>query len=98
MNGDLRKIAKNIGWMTFDKVFYLILNLLVTVRVANYYGSADYGLYQYALNVVAIFEILVTLTDGRVVKKRYSQYLPEEVVISATFSRLLFSGISCMAV
>ncbi len=97
MNGDLRKIAKNIGWMTFDKVFYLILNLLVTVRVANYYGSADYGLYQYALNVVAIFEILVTLTDGRVVKKRYSQYLPEEVVISATFSRFLFSGISCMA-
>ena len=97
MNGELKKIAKNIGWMTFDKVFYLILNLLVTVRVANYYGSADYGLYQYALNVVAIFEILVTLTDGRVVKKRYSQYLPEEVVISATFSRFLFSGISCMA-
>lgn len=87
-------IINNIAWMTFDKVIILILNLFVTVKVANHYGSKDYGTYQYIVSIVALFEILVTFIDGRVVKKKYADYQPEKVVTNATFCRSLFSVVT----
>lgn len=90
----LKKILANTLWMIFDKLFILILNLVVTVKIANYYGTTDYGVYQYAVSVVAIFEILVTFVDGRVIKKRYSSVNPQELVWTATFIRILFALIA----
>lgn len=92
--GNLKKILANTGWMVFDKVFILILNLVVTVRIANYYGTLGYGTYQYAVSVVALFEVFVTFVDARVVKKRYTSENPEELVWNATITRLLFSVVS----
>ena len=68
----VRRILANTGWMLFDKVFILVLNLVVTVKMANYYGTLGYGTYQYAVSIVALFEVFVTFVDARVVKKRYS--------------------------
>lgn len=90
----LKQIVFNTLWMLFDKVFILLLNLVVTVRIANYYGTLGYGTYQYAVSVVALFEILVTFVDARVVKKRYSSEKPEELVWNATITRMLFSVLS----
>ncbi len=91
---NLKRILENTGWMLFDKVFILLLNLIVTVRIANYYGAIGYGTYQYAVSVVALFEILVTFVDARVVKKRYTTENPEELVWNATITRMLFSSFS----
>lgn len=90
----LKQILSNTLWMLFDKVFILVLNLVVTVQIANYYGSLGYGTYQYAVSVVALFEVLVTFVDSRVVKKRYTLENPDELVWNATITRLLFSSIS----
>lgn len=92
--GSLRQILSNTIWMLFDKVFVLVLNLVVTVRIANYYGTFGYGTYQYAVSIVALFEVLVTFVDGRVVKKRYSSENPEELVWNATITHMLFSLVS----
>lgn len=92
--GNLKKILANTGWMLFDKVFILILNLVVTIRIANYYGTLTYGTYQYAVSVVALFEVFVTFVDARVVKKRYTSENPEELVWNATITRMLFSVVS----
>ncbi len=81
-------------WMLFDKFFILALNLVVTVKIANYYGSTDYGVYEYAVSVVAIFEILVTFVDGRVIKKRYVSEDAGKLVWTATITRLLFAFVS----
>lgn len=94
--GSLKRILTNTGWMLFDKVFILILNLVVTVRIANYYGTLGYGTYQYAVSVVALFEVLVTFVDARVVKKRYATENPEELVWNATITRMLFSVVSLL--
>lgn len=94
--GSLKRILTNTGWMLFDKVFILILNLVVTVRIANYYGTLGYGTYQYAVSVVALFEVLVTFVDARVVKKRYTTENPEELVWNTTITRMLFSVISLL--
>lgn len=92
--GNLKQILSNIFWMIFDKIFILFLNLIVTVSIANYYGPLGYGTYQYAVSVVALFEILVTFVDARVVKKRYPLESAEDVVWNATISRILFSVLS----
>ena len=92
--GSLKRILTNTGWMLFDKVFILILNLVVTVRIANYYGTLGYGTYQYAVSIVALFEVLVTFVDARVVKKRYTTENPDELVWNATITRMLFSIVS----
>ena len=90
----LKKILSNTMWMLFDKFFILALNLVVTVKIANYYGSTDYGVYEYAVSVVAIFEILVTFVDGRVIKKRYVSEDAGKLVWTATITRLLFAFVS----
>ena len=35
----MSKIIKNIKWLFFDKVFILILQFFIGVKIANYYGS-----------------------------------------------------------
>lgn len=92
--GNLKRILANTGWMLLDKVLILILNLVVTVRIANYYGTLGYGTYQYAVSVVALFEICVTFVDARVLKKRYTSEKAEELVWNATITRMLFSVVS----
>lgn len=87
-------MIKNISWMIFDKVFLILLNLVVTVRVANHYGASLFGEYQYAVSIASVLEVLVTFVDGRIVKKSYSRHPPETVVFCATVCRVLFSGLS----
>lgn len=89
-----QKLITNIMWMIFDKVFILLLNLLVTVRIANYYGAAVYGIYQYAVSLIAIFEVLVRFVDARVVKKLYLKSSPDDIVYATTVCRMFFSAIS----
>lgn len=96
-DNNIRRILSNTAWMLFDKVFIIILNLVVTVRIANYYGTSGYGTYQYAVNIVAIFEMFVTFIDSRVVKKKYVASNPKDVVLNATVSRVFFSGIAFFA-
>ncbi len=91
---NIKRIVSNIFWMLFDKLFILLLNLIVTVRIANYYGTLGYGTYQYAVNIVALFEILITFVDSRVVKKKYTSEAPGELVWNVSIARILFSGIS----
>ena len=66
---ELTKIIHNILWMIFDRVFVIVMGLFVTLRIVNYYQMYDYGVYQYALSVVAILEMGTFFVDARVVKK-----------------------------
>ena len=81
--------------MIFDKVFLLVLNLIVTVKIANYFGVVEYGNYQYAVSVVAILEIFVTFVDGRVIKKRYITNNPDNLVFNATICRGISLVVQC---
>lgn len=90
----VKLVLINVGWMLFDRVFILILNLLVTVHIANYYGRQGYGTYQYAVSVIAIFDILIAFVDSRVIKKAYNSQDASTLVWEATLSRILFSAVA----
>ncbi len=90
----LNKTLKNIIWMTYDRVFVLILNFFVTLVIANYYGKSIYGSYQYAISIVAIFGIFIEFNNARVLKKRFLSDDPDELVWNATVMSVIFSLIT----
>ncbi|MCR5459045.1 MAG: flippase [Acetatifactor sp.] len=92
-NNGLTKTIKNIFWMLFDKVFILLINLVLTVKVANHYGKSAYGTYQYALSIIALMEISLAFLDPRVLKKSYDCEDNGEIVWNATITRVVLSAV-----
>ena len=89
-----KKVLNNISWLVLDKLATLLLGLIVIVKVANYYGPADYGLYQYAISINLILGIVVLFVDGRVVKKLYPEKNEGLVIYNTTIAKVILSFIS----
>lgn len=73
MNNGVKKIINNIGWLIFDKIFILLLQFFVGVKIANYYGATLFGKYSYAISLVAFSNIFFELINSRVLKKYYTK-------------------------
>lgn len=89
-----KNVVKNISWLIFDKVFVLLVGLIVVVRVANYYGPTEYGLYQYALSINTLLGIIILFADGRVIKKKYSKDNEGHIIYNTTIAKGFLSIIS----
>lgn len=88
----MNKILKNIGWLLFDKIFILILQFFIGIKVANYYGSESFGLYNYALSIVAFSSILFELLNDRIIKKFFEEHTFSNVIYNINIFR------NCMAI
>ena len=73
MNTGIKKIVNNIGWLIFDKVFILLLQFFVGVKIANYYGATSFGQYSYAISLVTFSNIFFELINSRILKKYYTK-------------------------
>lgn len=62
-----KKILSNTGYLFGEKVFNMILSLLVGIWVARYLGPDDYGLWQYANSLVGLVTALATLGTTQIV-------------------------------
>ncbi len=49
------KIISNIGWIFFDKIFRLLVGMLVSVWIARYLGPDEFGILNYAVLFPTIF-------------------------------------------
>lgn len=92
------KIIKNIFWLLFDKIFILLLQFVIGVKIANYYGAYSYGTYTYAISIVAFSGIFFELLNARVIKKYYNGIDDKDIVKSTNFFRntvaiILFLGV-----
>ncbi|KDE46004.1 flippase [Geobacillus sp. CAMR5420] len=72
------KIIKNFSWMVSDKIFTMIVGVVVTAIVARYFGPESFGKFNYALAFVSLFTAistlgLETLTVKSIVDKKYSE-------------------------
>lgn len=83
----MSKILKNIGWLIFDKIFILILQFFIGVKVANYYGSELFGIYNYIGAIIAFSSIFFELINPRVIKKYYTEENYNNIVFNTTFFR-----------
>lgn len=86
----MNKILKNIGWLIFDKIFILVLQFLVGVKIANHYGSMEYGKYSYAMSIIAFSPMLIEIINTRVVKTYFYKY-KFNIIVSAvsTFKNMI---------
>lgn len=86
-----KKIISNIGWLVFEKVFALLIGLFVIIRISNYYGPSEYGMYQYALSIVTLLGVVVLFLDSRVVKKRYNGLNDGHIIFNITVAKVFLS-------
>lgn len=54
------KVVKNIYWATLGKVISLLGGLLVGIFVARYLGPKNYGLMNYVISYVSLFQVFAT--------------------------------------
>lgn len=87
------KITKNIVWLMFDQMFILLLQFLVGIKIANYYGAELYGKYNYAISLVAFSAIFFELLNSRVIKKQYTEENFNNIVFNVNIFRNTMAGI-----
>jgi PST family polysaccharide transporter len=90
----LRKIIINIGWLFADHAVALGASFLVGAWVARYLGPTQYGIYNYALAIVALFTPLVALGLKDIVI-RDIVYAPEDKdeILGTTFGLQLIGSL-----
>ena len=57
LSGNRRKIVRNLFWSVMGKVITLAGNLLVGIIIARYLGAEKYGIMNYVISFVALFQI-----------------------------------------
>ena len=83
-------VKNNIMWLIFDKIFILILQFVVGVKIANHFGSYQYGKYSYALSIIAFIPMLLELLNTRIIKLYFYKYNFNIIVsIVSTFKNLI---------
>ena len=81
---DVRNAVKNAGWLMSEKVYRLILHLVVTALVVRYLGPERYGQFMYILSFVLLFTPLVDLgTNGILVRDLTAGKHSKEVVLGS---------------
>lgn len=85
------KVIQNISWLIFDKIFVMVIGLIVIVRIANHFGPKIYGIYEYAISINFIIGIIILFVDGRVVKKRYQGKNDGHIIYNTTIAKVSLS-------
>lgn len=60
-NSTAKRFVANTGWLVFDKIFHMVLSLVVTSMTARYLGTEGYGIINYGLSFINIFTIVCKL-------------------------------------
>lgn len=86
------KYFKNTSWLFAEKLLRLVSGLVVGVLVARYLGPSDYGLYNYAFSVVAIFSAVAALGLNQIVVRELVKHQDQSQVLLGTAFYLKLAG------
>jgi PST family polysaccharide transporter len=64
---NLKKILGNTSWLFADRLLYLGIELFISVWIARYLGTEQFGLYSYVIAFVALFRAFASLGLDRIV-------------------------------
>lgn len=87
---DLIKILKNCSWLSLHHAVQLIFGLLVGILVARYLGPSRYGVLNFVLSFIVLFEPLAKLGLNHILTRDIVKYpdKEKEILGSAFFMRL----------
>lgn len=89
-------IAKNVIWSLMGKVITLLGNLFVGIIIARYLGAEKYGLMNYVISYVTLFQIIASFgLDNIEIREEAKADVKPEVVIGTAFRiRIIFTIIT----
>jgi O-antigen/teichoic acid export membrane protein len=80
------KYFKNTSWLFGEKIFRMVVGVVVSVWVARYLGPQQFGLFSYAQSFVSLFAALATLgLDGIVVREIVKDESRRDILIGTAF-------------
>jgi polysaccharide transporter, PST family len=74
----VQAVLGNTGWLLLDKALRLLVGLAVTAWVARYLGPEQFGLFNYALALIALLAVLANAGLDLVVVRNIVRH-PDEV-------------------
>lgn len=91
------RILSNASWIIICRIFQAILNLIISMMTARYFGPSNYGLINYAASVVAFFIPIMQLGLRSTLVQEYIQNKENEGVVLGTSTALMaLSAFFCM--
>lgn len=92
----LRKIIRNIGWLSAERVLSMILSFFVGVYVIRYLGSENYGKLSYSISYVALFIAISKLGLDQIVVRNLvkQEHSTAEILGTAFILKLIGSLIA----
>jgi polysaccharide transporter, PST family len=89
-----KRILSNTGYLFGEKVFNMGLSLIVGIYVARYLGPDDYGIWQYAQSLVALFTAIAGLgTANIVIRDLVQSPEKEKAILGTTFTLMICAGV-----
>ena len=105
-----QKIVRNLFWAVTGKVVTLLGSLLVGIFVARYLGPEQYGLMQYVISYVALFQVFASFGLDNIEIREEAKcrsvsdttvaptYEINRIIGTAFYLKLLFAAITICAV
>lgn len=92
-NSNSAKVAKNIYWALLGKIVSILNSLLVGVMVARYLGAEQYGLMNYVVSFVTLFQVLASFgLDNIEIREEARNTESANAIIGTSFTlRLIFA-------
>ncbi|AMR87735.1 flippase [Bacillus thuringiensis] len=96
----VNKFTSNTIWLILEKIFQLILGLVVGIWTARYLGPSNYGILNYGASFIAFFSVICSLGLENVIIKYFVDYPRKNNIIlfSAIIIRFVTSIISILVI
>lgn len=79
-----KKYLSNTSWLFAEKIFRMLIVLLITIWMARYLGPEQFGLLNYAMSFVALFSIFSSLGLEKLIPKEIIGHPEREKEILGT--------------
>ena len=79
-----KKVAKNSSWIVFQNIFTMILAIVTTGIIARYFGTEQYGVFNYILSITSLFSGIAGIGIYHIATKDLTQRPEDEGKIMGT--------------
>ncbi len=95
-----QKVFKNISWMMFERIFQMVVSVIIGMISARYLGPQNYGLISYGLSFVTLFTAFSKLGLDSIIVNEFIKNKDKEGKILGTsiFMRVISSVLSVILI
>lgn len=88
------KYTKNTSYLLIEKIIRALVSFFVWAQVIRYLGPEQFGIFNYALSLVLIFNILSEVSaETVVVREIIRDYPKQNIILGSAFALKFFAGL-----